>query len=1183
MAAPDRKGTFKVEYLQNIEKQVQEKWEKEKIYELDAPQKPRSREDEKYLVTFPYPYMNGRLHLGHTFCISKAEFSARYHRLKGKRVLFPFGFHCTGMPIKACADKLKREMETFGYPPKFPRDDIPSPVVEEKSDIPKDKSKGKKSKAMAKTGTAKYQWQIMQSLGLKDEEIKKFADPAYWIDYFPPRAVQDLKQIGMSVDWRRTFVTTDVNPFYDSFIRWQFEHLRARGKIMYGRRHTIFSPKDGQPCMDHDRASGEGVGPQEYTLVKMKIVSNVPEKLKKIKTPIHLVAATLRPETMYGQTNCWLHPDIKYIAFTVAKGDETWICTQRAARNMAYQGFTKTEGQVDVVAEILGSELMGVGLSAPLTAHKLIYALPMMTIKEDKGTGVVTCVPSDSPDDFAALTDLQKKQPLREKYGIKDEMVMPFSPVPIIDVPGLGNLAAVTVCEQFKVQSQNDRDKLQEAKELVYLKGFYDGVLIVGPHKGKKVQDVKPIIKKELIDRNEATTYYEPEKTIMSRSGDVCVVALCNQWYLNYGEEKWRETTTKLLKDMELYHPEVRSNFERCLEWLHEYACSRTYGLGTKLPWDEQWLIESLSDSTIYMAYYTIVHLLQNGSFKGEKASPLGITPDQMTSDVWDYIFFNDAKPPVSSKIAKAHLDLLKREFNYWYPVDLRVSGKDLIQNHLTFFLYNHVAMWPNDPSKWPRGIRANGHLLLNSAKMSKSDGNFMTLSEAIVKYSADGTRLCLADSGDSVEDANFVEATAEAGILRLFSFIEWVKEMLASKLLLRTGPKDTFNDKVFVSEMNLKTKLTDDYYNKMLFKEALRTGFFELQSCRDKYRELCGSQGMHVDLVFEFIQRQALLIAPICPHAAEHVWELLGNKESIWHAKWPVVGAVNEYEIKCSEYVMETAHSFRLQLKAAMQPKGKGKDKAPVNAPKPTDGVAWVAKTYPPWQCCVLNTMKELYEKNNNALPDNKIISVELSKKEELKKFMKKVMPFAAMIRERVEAPNGPGKKALATELDFDERVVLESTLEYLKNTLDLETLTIKFTDDPTATEKTKEEVRPGCPHISFSVKPFVRVAIENPLPRSGLFSIQLNVSEGDSLKSLHDKAGKAIGMKDVAPLNIYRFNDPALGPRKMPTFGDYKEGKTLLPKIGELTIDAEKSELYMVEKGKKVPLGKSFVYVVD
>lgn len=842
--------------------------------------------------------MNGRLHLGHTFSLSKAEFCVRYQKLKGKNVLFPLGFHCTGMPIKACADKLKRELETFGYPPAFPTEQDDAPVEVERDIIPKDKSKGKKSKAVAKAGSAKYQWQIMQSLGLEDEEIRKFAETDYWLDYFPPRAIGDLKKYGALIDFRRTFITTDVNPFYDSFVRWQFELLKSRGKIMYGKRHTIFSPKDGQPCMDHDRSSGEGVGPQEYTLVKMKLTGKKPQKLAQVKTTVYLVGATLRPETMYGQTNCWLHPDIKYIAFETTKNGEVWIATRRAARNMSYQGFTAKNGEVKVIAELTGMELMGLQLSAPLTPNKVIYTLPMLTIKEDKGTGVVTCVPSDSPDDYAALTDLQKKQPFREKYGLTDEMVMPFHPIPIIEVPGLGNLSAVTVCENLKIQSQNDRDKLLEAKELVYLKGFYDGVLLVGEFKGRKVQDVKKDLRKYLVDRNEADTYYEPEKTIMSRSADECVVALCDQWYINYGEEKWLAETQGLLKNLETYNEEAMRNFEKCLDWLHEYACSRTYGLGTRLPWDKQWLIESLSDSTIYMAFYTIVHFLQGGSFRGEKPSPLGITADQMTNEVWNYIFFADAKFPAASKIKKENLDILKREFNYWYPLDLRVSGKDLINNHLTFMLYNHTAVWNNEPNQWPRSVRANGHLMLNSAKMSKSDGNFLTLYEAIEKFSADGTRLCLADSGDSIEDANFVETTADAGILRLFTFIEWVKEMIASKLSFRTGSKDSFYDRVFISEMNFLIKETDENYKKMLFREALRTGLFEFQRARDTYRELCNGN-MHVDLVFEFIERQALIMAPICPHVAEHIWSLLGKKESILKARWPVAGGVDEKLVK--------------------------------------------------------------------------------------------------------------------------------------------------------------------------------------------------------------------------------------------------------------------------------------------
>jgi leucyl-tRNA synthetase len=80
-----------------------------------------------------------------------------------------------------------------------------------------------------------------------------------------------------------------------------------------------------------------------------------------------------------------------------------------------------------------------------LSSLPVIYALPMMTIKEDKGTGIVTSVPSDSPDDYAALQDLKKKQPLREKYGIKDEMVLPFEPV-ILETLFFSDLLINNVC-----------------------------------------------------------------------------------------------------------------------------------------------------------------------------------------------------------------------------------------------------------------------------------------------------------------------------------------------------------------------------------------------------------------------------------------------------------------------------------------------------------------------------------------------------------------------------------------------------------------------------------------------------------------------------------------------------------------------------------------------------------------
>ncbi|XP_060871804.1 leucine--tRNA ligase, cytoplasmic [Metopolophium dirhodum] len=1190
-----RKGTVKVEYLRQIEKEIQRQWHEQKIHEIDAPSSKniKRKGDDKYLATFPFPYMNGRLHLGHTFSLSKCEFAVRFQRLKGKQVLFPFGFHCTGMPIKACADKLKWEIQTFGCPPRFPDDDDEEEIeVEINTDIIKDKSKGKKSKAIAKGSKAKYQWQIMKSLGFEDDEqIRSFEDPLTWLNYFPPLAVNDLKSIGIHVDWRRTFITTNENPFFDSFVRWQFLRLRDSNKIKFGKRYTVFSPKDKQPCMDHDRSKGEGVGPQEYTLVKMRVVQPYPEKLKFAKKslknkPVFLVAATLRPETMYGQTNCWVHPDLEYVAFKL-NDESIFVCSERAAKNMSYQGFTAKNGDYEIITKLKGQDILGAKLNAPLSFNDIIYTLPMLSIKPDKGTGVVTSVPSDSPDDYAALTDLKKKPAFREKYNITDEMVLPFEPIPIIEIPDFGNLCAVTVYDELKIQSQNDKEKLQIAKEKVYLKAFYEGILIVGEFKGQKVQDVKKALQKKLTDSKEAVIYYEPEKTIMSRSGDECVIALCDQWYLDYGESEWKAAAELALKSMNTYHEEVRKNFTSCLNWLHEYACSRTYGLGTKLPWDEYWLIESLSDSTIYMAYYTIAHFLQEGTFKGENGNSYNIKPEELTPEVWDYIFLDNKSYPKQCKIDKKYLDVMKNEFEYWYPVDLRCSGKDLIQNHLTFFIYNHCAIWAKRPDLWPKSIRANGHLLLNSAKMSKSDGNFMTLEEAVNKFSADGMRFCLADAGDAIEDANFVENMADAGILRLYTFIEWVKEVLASEATLRNGPTDSFTDTVFMSEINLKIQQTGEYYEKLLFKEALRTGFFELQAARDRYRELCGNpelggECMHKDLILHFIKVQTILLAPICPHVSEHVYQLLGNTDSVVKASWPQADEVDYKLLQSGAYLMEAAHSFRLQQKNLLNIGAKKNQAKAKVVEKPTKAVAWVAKTFPPWQTTILETMKQLYSENGNILPDNKAISSALGKKESLKKYMKRAMPFAQMVKEKLIKV---GDSAFNVKLDFDEKSVLEVNRSYLENTLDLEHFDIKHSDSSEAPENIRNECCPGEPYITFlPPDESLSLLVVNPQPQKPFFQRELAVYDGDTVEKLIKRL-KKIDLKLTSnKISLWRYKDPVLGPRLIPNYLQPTENSVVMTPETMFFIDAEKKIIgYGDSPSKKQPLGDSIIYLVQ
>ncbi|CAB4308313.1 unnamed protein product [Prunus armeniaca] len=119
----------------------------------------------------------------------------------------------------------------------------------------------------------------MRSLGLSDSEIFKFCEPYEWLNFFPPLAMEDHKAFGLAFDWSRSFITTDRNPYFDKFVRWQMRKLKDKDKIVKAKRYTIYSPMDGQPCADHDRAIGEGVQPQEYTIIKMEVAIPFPSKL----------------------------------------------------------------------------------------------------------------------------------------------------------------------------------------------------------------------------------------------------------------------------------------------------------------------------------------------------------------------------------------------------------------------------------------------------------------------------------------------------------------------------------------------------------------------------------------------------------------------------------------------------------------------------------------------------------------------------------------------------------------------------------------------------------------------------------------------------------------------------------------------------------------------------------------
>ncbi|NIP35732.1 MAG: class I tRNA ligase family protein, partial [Thermoplasmata archaeon] len=499
------------------------------------------------------------------------EIAARYHRLLGRNVLWPFAFHCTGTPIVAAAKRVADGEES--------------------------------------------QLRILREMGVPEEHIERMGDPVFWTEYFPVVTKAELERLGVAVDWRRSFITTELNPYYDQFVRWQFNRLHEKGLVVKGRHPVIWCPVDNSPVGDHARVTGEGETPQEYTLLKFRLEGSED----------FLVAATLRPETVYGQTNLWVDPDVEYRRAQV--DDEVWIASKEAFEKLNYQMH-----DIETRGFVMGEELLGRMAMAP-GIKRSIPILPSGFCDPDVGTGIVTSVPSDAPDDWMGLVDLKRDEGEVDRWGLDPAMIEAIEPIPIIETEGMGTLPAVDICEEMEIEDQYDRKKLQRAKEEVYKHGFYAGTMLdsIPKYGGMKVEEAKDRVKEDLLESGEASIMYEPSGEVVCRCLTPSVVkVVTDQWFIAYGDPDWKAQVHSALENMDLYPPGVRKQFDYVIDWLQDWACTREFGLGTKLPWEDRWVIESLSDSTVYMAFYTVNKHLQHK----------GIVPvDRIDTDFFAYCF----------------------------------------------------------------------------------------------------------------------------------------------------------------------------------------------------------------------------------------------------------------------------------------------------------------------------------------------------------------------------------------------------------------------------------------------------------------------------------------------------------------------------------------------------------------
>ncbi len=766
--------------------------------------------------------MNGLPHIGHAFTALRVEFQCRYKRMRGYNVLFPFAFHCTGVPIVAAARRIKEGEPT--------------------------------------------QMRIMRSMGISESEVKKFSEPVYWTRYFPDRWEKSMRRLGMSIDWRRKFITTPLNRSYDSFVRWQFNTLKEKNFVRLGSHAVIWCPHDSIPVGDHDRVSGEGETPTEYTLLKFKTSDGE-----------FLITATLRPETSFGQTNLWINPEGKYVRAQM--GGEVWILSSEAADKLKEQGRELNE-----IDRLEGNELVGSHAYSP-TMHRNLVVLPAAFANPSKGTGIVTSVPSDSPDDYIALADLKKEAKGGKLEPSMVKAINDIEPIEIIETPGYGRLPAKKVIERLKIKSQKEKEKLDQAREEIYREGYYKGVMLerCGEYAGMRVDSARDAFRLKLLESGDADVMYEPSGEVVCRCLTRCIVKVVdNQWFLAYGDPVWKAATHEAISAMKFYPPFVRKQFDNVIDWLKDWACVHHTGLGTSLPWDDRWKIESLSDSTIYMAYYTIAHTIQNG--KNTSDTTLG-------EAFFDYVFLgkgSSVKASGESGYSREEVEQMRSEFLYWYPMDLRNSGKDLVGNHLTFAAFNHVAIFPRE--LWPLSFGVNGWITLSGEKMGKSAGNALNLDDAVEQFGADVTRLTEAYADEGFDDPNFDRDFAETAGRRIIQILESVRSLEEYTQSAEDG-MDLWMASMMAKHYHTYISAMDE----LSYKNAVRSALVDMQNSLKWYIRRRGAPNRIT--LLQFTEMQVMMLAPFAPHLCEEAWEAMGHGDFVSNHVMPEPSTMSENE----------------------------------------------------------------------------------------------------------------------------------------------------------------------------------------------------------------------------------------------------------------------------------------------
>ena len=698
---------------------------------------------------------------------------------------------------------------------------------------------------------------------LSDDVIATFVEPVKIASYFHREIREGMKEMGYSVDWRREFTTID--PVYSLFISWQFRTLQKKGLIVRGSHPVGWCPRDQNPVSQHDTMGDVEPDFTEYTIIKFRLQDAV------------LPAATLRPETIFGVTNMWINPDIEYLRIRLDDKEE-WIVSREAARKLEFLNW-----KIKVISPIRGEELVGKNVVGPVGGRP-IPVYPASFVEADSGTGVVMSVPAHAPFDFHALFALKSDKSYQSRF----EITADIDPIKIVESDLYSGIPAEEAIQKASSSLKKTDNALEQATSDLYSHEFYKGKMMsnTGKFAGMTVADAKVAVREMLLSEGKADGMYElNNKPVRCRCGAECVVKiLSDQWFLNYGDKEWKQLAHECISKMDIAPEEIRHEFGYVIDWLKERACARKTGLGTPLPWDREWIVESLSDSVIYMAYYILAKYVNSGILKAT---------DRIGDSFFDYVLLGTGDPAQIGEQCGLDSDVVARirtEFSYFYPVDSRHSGRDLVPNHLTFFVFNHVAIFPRN--EWPRQIVVNGSVLMDGKKMSKSLGNIIPLRAAIAEHGADVIRLAMLVSAELLQDADFSFDTARgirSKLAGIFALAATVKQVSAHNV----SPEA--EDRWLLSRLQSASEKASSALEKLRVREAVHAVLYSMEQDLQWYQRRITAKNRAESetasfVIREFLQYQVRMLAPFAPFTAEELWERMGNAEPVTKAGWPAL-----------------------------------------------------------------------------------------------------------------------------------------------------------------------------------------------------------------------------------------------------------------------------------------------------